>query len=121
MFELHYEYEICLPTKYNDGSKIAASKFYKTKSELVKRFNGCSFFPAKGLWKYHDITLNEDNIILKTTANIEDDEFWEEYVVTLRERFKQVEINIHKIPIFIHKFQKPSQLKSKESSGESIQ
>ena len=98
-------YEILLPLRYNDGSKVEPEKFEATQAELLARFGALSFepYPVKGLWSESGRVYKDKPICL--VVDVDDSPetlgFFREYKETLKVRFKQIEIWITAHPIDI--------------------
>ncbi|MCI0378057.1 MAG: hypothetical protein L0215_10645 [Gemmataceae bacterium] len=59
------EFEIYVPTNYNDGSKVEQEKLDDIGDRLLEFFGGVTYFPQenKGVWRVQGVTYR-DNIVL---------------------------------------------------------
>ena len=95
-------YEIYLPLAYNDRCPVEQEKLNLTRQELIDRFTGLTStpprYPLQGWW-HSEHALVRDDIIIYTVLTQEDENgFFKWYKEVLRQRFRQEEIFILKIP-----------------------
>ena len=89
-------YEIILPTRYNDGTPVAAGEFWEVAKELVAQFGATSYLPEPfhGIWIHQGQTYEENNVRLFVDVEdtLENAAFFRHYKSTLKERFRQIDI-----------------------------
>ncbi|MGZ9130162.1 MAG: hypothetical protein ACXW4Z_20495, partial [Candidatus Binatia bacterium] len=86
------KYEIYLPLKYNDGSKIEAQKIKRIRQELVDVFGARTISsqaaPYQGAWNYRGIDFIEDIIKIEIIARA--DRKTQKYFRLFKERLKRL-------------------------------
>ncbi len=89
-------YEILLPTRYNDGSRVADEAFLEANNDLARQFGAVSFFPEtfRGIWIHEGKRYEDENVRLfvdveDTPANAA---FFREFKTKLKQRFRQIDI-----------------------------
>ena len=67
------EYDIFVPSTFNDGQPIPAEKLTALKLILVKQFGGLTYFPQEneGLWKIGRTTFRDRITILRVLTEDE--------------------------------------------------
>ena len=89
-------YEILLPTRYNDGSRVADEAFLETNNDLARQFGAVSFFPEtlRGIWIHEGKRYEDENVRL--FVDVEDTPenaaFFREFKTKLKQRFQQIDI-----------------------------
>ena len=65
------EYDLFIPTTYNDGSPIEPKKFRNLQRRLLKQFEGLTFFPQpnEGFWKMGDVTYRDAIVIYRVLSS----------------------------------------------------
>lgn len=92
------EYDLYVPSTYNDGREIDPRKIADLKRILVRQFGGLTHFPQEneGLWKVGNVTFRDRITILRVLA--EDcpraDEFLRNLKPELLDQFGQEEVLI---------------------------
>ena len=94
-------YEIYLPLRYNDGTRIERRKFQQVERELLEEFGGFtamqqdSLHALRGFWEYKG-QVYQDEIVLFTVYTFEEFEgaevFLSHYKQVLKEKFRQEEV-----------------------------
>src|ERR1051325_8669360 len=98
-------YEIILPTRYNDGSRVEPDHFRSSYEELVAQFGAVTYQPEllHGIWIHAGERFEEQNVRLYVDVEDTDQnsEFFRSYKETLKKRFRQIDIWItsHEIRI----------------------
>jgi hypothetical protein len=89
-------YEILLPTRYNDGSRVETEKVDLTLQEIVNQFGGVTFHPEHllGVWLYEGARFEEYNVrlVVDVEDTAESANFFQNLKQILKTRFRQVEI-----------------------------
>jgi hypothetical protein len=87
-----------LPRTFNDGAEVPAELFLETVEELLRQFGAYSLMPGsvEGAWM-HEGKRHEDltrRVVVDVEDTAENRQFFVEWKPVLRERFKQIEIDI---------------------------
>ena len=94
------KYEIYLPLKYNDGSKIEAQKITRIREELVDVFGARTVSsqaaPYQGAWNYRGIDFIEDIIKIEIIARADHktQKFFRQFKQRLKRLLKQIDVLI---------------------------
>lgn len=92
------EYELYVPLRYNDGSRIEPEKLQHIKVRLLDRFGGLTFIPQprEGYWKYGGVTYRDSIVIYRVvTPDAEGARrFFQQLKEQLKEELAQEEILI---------------------------
>ncbi len=94
------KYEIYLPLKYNDGSKIEAQKITRIREELVNVFGARTVSsqaaPYQGAWNYRGIDFIEDIIKIEIIARADrkTQKFFRQFKQRLKRLLKQIDVLI---------------------------
>ncbi len=89
-------YEVLLPTRYNDGSRVADEAFLEANNDLARQFGAVSFFPEtfRGIWIHEGKRYEDENVRL--FVDVEDTPenaaFFREFKTKLKQRFRQIDI-----------------------------
>ena len=89
-------YEILLPTRYNDGTLVEPEQFRLTCEDIVNQFGAVTFQPEfqQGIWLHENQRFEESNV--RVFVDVEDTAecaaFFTRLKVTLKERFRQIDI-----------------------------
>ncbi len=94
-----HEYDIYLPSQYNDGTPVEPDKLAQIKRRLADRFGGLTFFPQRneGTWKVGNVTFREDIVIIRVLASDATDDsrpFFQRLKEELKADLRQEEILI---------------------------
>ncbi len=83
------EYDIFVPLLYNDGSAIEPTKFQVLQEELLRRFDGLTYFPQanQGFWKFGNVTYRDEIVIYRVIS--QDSAGSRDYLRMLKEHLKQ--------------------------------
>lgn len=94
------KYEIYLPLKYNDGTKIEAEKIKQIREELVDVFGARTVSsqaaPYQGAWNYRGIDIIDDIIKIEIIARADrkTQKFFREFKKRLKRLLKQIDVLI---------------------------
>lgn len=94
------KYEIYLPLKYNDGTKIEAQKITRIREELVVMFGARTVSsqaaPYQGAWNYRGIDIVEDIIKIEIIARADrkTQQFFRQFKERLKRLLKQIDVLI---------------------------
>ena len=94
------KYEIYLPLKYNDGSKIEAQKISQIREELVDVFGARTVSsqaaPYQGAWNHRGIDFIEDIIKIEIIARADrkTQKFFRQFKQRLKRLLKQIDVLI---------------------------
>jgi hypothetical protein len=83
------EFDIFIPLRYNDGSRVEPSKFQQLQAELLDEFGGLTYFPQanQGFWKLGSVTFRDEIVVYRVlTADSRTDK---RFLLGLKERLKQ--------------------------------
>ncbi len=64
------EYEIYVPLRFNDGTKVENEKLQNLKTRLIEQFGGLTHFPQgnEGIWKIGNVTFRDEIIIFRVLS-----------------------------------------------------
>jgi hypothetical protein len=64
------ECDIFVPLYYNDGTAIELLKFQRLQAELLRHFDGLTFFPQpnEGFWRMGNVTYRDEIVIYRVLA-----------------------------------------------------
>ena len=89
-------YETLLPIRYNDGSPVEKAKHWLTTDEIVGRFDAATYEPQalQGIWSHEGRRFEDQNarIFVDVEDTPENEEFFRQLKVRLKERFRQLDI-----------------------------
>ena len=94
------KYEIYLPLKYNDGSKIEARKISRIREELVDVFGARTVSsqaaPYQGAWSYGGIDFIDDIIKIEIIARADrkTQKFFRQFKQRLKFLLRQIDVLI---------------------------
>ena len=94
------KYEIYLPLKYNDGSKIETEKIKQIREELVDVFGArtvsSQHAPYQGAWNYRGSDIVEDIIKIEIIAGADrkTQKFFRQFKERLKLMLKQIDVLI---------------------------
>jgi len=94
------KYEIYLPLKYNDGTRIEAKKINRIREELVDVFGARTVSsqaaPYQGAWTYRGIDIIEDIIKIEIIARADQktQKFFRQFKERLKRLLKQIDVLI---------------------------
>jgi len=92
------EYDLYVPSIYNDGRPIEPEKLAALKRRLVEQFGGLTHFPQEneGLWKVGSITFRDQIVILRVLAgdSSEADRFFLKLKEDLKREWSQEDVLI---------------------------
>ena len=90
------EFDLFVPLYYNDGSPIEPAKFQGIQQELLRRFEGLTFFPQpnEGFWTMAGITYRDEIVIYRVlTSKVRAARrFFREFKEDLKRELRQEEI-----------------------------
>ena len=94
------KYEIYLPLRYNDGTKIERAKFKEIRRQLMAVFGAITVSPMsapyEGTWRYRGVEF-DDNIMrieIITTENLDAYQFFKNFKRQLKRTLRQLDILI---------------------------
>ena len=105
MDHLTFLVQLLLPLYNNAGKRLAKELYVQVRNELVERFGGLTAFtraPVRGLWQESEgQTVHDDLVIYEVMVEKLDEQWWQEYRVTLENRFQQenLVVRVHQIRI----------------------
>ena len=94
------KYEIYLPLKYNDGTKIETEKIKQIREELVDVFGArtvsSQHAPDQGAWNYRGSDIVEDIIKIEIIARADrkTQKFFRQFKERLKRLLKQIDVLI---------------------------
>jgi hypothetical protein len=94
------KYEIYLPLKYNDGSRIESRKITRIREELVDVFGARTVSsqaaPYQGAWNYRGIDFIEDIIKIEIIARADrkTQKFFKQFKQRLKRLLRQIDVLI---------------------------
>ena len=91
------KYEIYLPLKYNDGTKIEAQKLKEIRQQLIAVFGSVTMGPRsapfQGTWRYRGVEFVDDIVRIEIITE-EDLQFFRNFKRQLKRRLRQLDILI---------------------------
>lgn len=94
------KYEIYVPLKYNDGTKIEAAKITRIREELVDVFGARTVSsqaaPFQGAWNHRGINIVDDIIKIEIIARADrkTQKFFRQFKERLKRLLKQIDVLI---------------------------
>lgn len=94
------KYEIYLPLKYNDGTKVEPEKLKDIENQLIAVFGAITvsplLAPLQGTWRYGGVDFVDDIIKIEIIAKdeLEANRFFKRYKQRLKRSLRQIEILI---------------------------
>ena len=89
-------YEILLPRRFNDGRPVPAVLLRQTFRELEARFGAVSAERQTilGAWRHGEKSYRDElvRMFVDVPASPEQDQFFQDFKQTLKERFQQLEL-----------------------------
>ena len=94
------KYEIYLPLRYNDGTKVEASKLKEIRRQLMAVFGAVTVSsmsaPYQGTWRYRGVEFIDNIIRIEniTTEDFSSDQFFRNFKRQLKRTLRQLDILI---------------------------
>lgn len=94
------KYEIYLPLKYNDGTKVEPEKLKGIENQLIAVFGAITvsplLAPLQGTWRYGGVDFVDDIIKIEIIAKdeLQANRFFKRYKRRLKRSLRQIEILI---------------------------
>ncbi len=92
------EYDIFVPLRYNDGSRVEARRFKDLQVRLLEYFDGVTYFPQanEGYWRVGDVTYWDEIVVYRVVTSKASSarRFLKRLKEELKRAFKQEEIFI---------------------------
>ncbi|MEO5361338.1 MAG: hypothetical protein H7843_12990 [Nitrospirota bacterium] len=89
-------YNITIPIKYNDGTKIEKAKIDQTFDDIRNEFGECSWTTVKGIWESDGVVYYDKSYRVSVTTydTKENDRWFINFGKILENRLRQIKIYI---------------------------
>ena len=83
------EYEIYVPLRFNDGTRVEPEKLQYLKTRLIEQFGGLTHFPQEneGVWKVGTVTFRDEIVIFRIISD--DFVMAERFLARLKKQMKR--------------------------------